>query len=344
MKKMIRIDGAKGEGGGQMLRSALSLSLITGQPFQMDQIRAGRQKPGLLRQHLAAVLAAAQVGEAEVQGAQLGSQSLSFAPKSIKPGEYKFAVGSAGSGTLVFQTVLPALMMASGKSTITIQGGTHKEAAPPFEFLDRTFLPFIRHMGPQVDLTLERYGFYPAGGGEFRACITPSARLKGLVTGVRGEIVSKSVVAVVAHLPGHIAKREIEMVAQLVSGGIQSRILDTELSPGPGNVVMIEVVSDEVTEVFTAFGKLGIAAESVAKEVVDQAREYLVSSAVAGEHLADQLLLPFALAGEGSFTALKLTQHVLSNMEIIGQFLPVSFKTVERDGHIEVVVRSGLKS
>ena len=109
LKKMIRIDGAKGEGGGQMLRSALSLSLITGQPFQMDQIRAGRQKPGLLRQHLAAVLAAAQVGEAEVQGAQLGSQSLWFAPKSIKPGEYKFAVGSAGSGTLVFQTVLPAL-------------------------------------------------------------------------------------------------------------------------------------------------------------------------------------------------------------------------------------------
>jgi RNA 3'-terminal phosphate cyclase (ATP) len=323
-----------------MLRSALSLSLVTGQPFQMENIRAGRQKPGLLRQHLAAVQAATQIGEAEVEGAQLGSPSLSFAPKTIKAGDYKFVVGSAGSGTLVFQTILPALMLASSGSTITIEGGTHNEAAPPFDFLDKTFLPFIGRMGPRVDLTLERYGFYPAGGGRFQARITPASRLLALHTGVRGETISKRAVAVVAHLPSHIAKRELETVAELFSGAVETSIVETELSPGPGNVVMIQIVSEAVTEIFTAFGKLGVSAENVAKDAVREAREYLASSAVAGEHLADQLLLPFALAGEGSFTALKLTRHVTTNMEIIRMFLPVTFDTAPHDEYVQVSVRA----
>jgi RNA 3'-terminal phosphate cyclase (ATP) len=341
VKKTIQIDGAQGEGGGQMLRSALSLSLLTGQPFQMEQIRAGRQKPGLLRQHLAAVQAATQIGAAEVEGARLGSQSLSFAPKTIEAGDYKFVVGSAGSGTLVFQTILPALMLAAGASTVTIEGGTHNESAPPFDFLDKTFLPFIRRMGPQVDLTLERYGFYPAGGGRFQARITPCTELQGLHTGVRGNIVSKRATAVVAHLPGHIAKRELEMAAELFSGSLETHVVDTELSPGPGNVVMIQIVSDAVCETFTAFGRLGVSAETVAKEAVREAREYLASSAVAGEHLADQLLLPLALAGGGSFTATKLTQHVTTNMKIVELFLPVRFETVVHDKYVEVFVRGG---
>jgi RNA 3'-terminal phosphate cyclase (ATP) len=320
VKKTIQIDGAQGEGGGQMLRSALSLSLLTGQPFQMDQIRAGRQKPGLLRQHLAAVQAATQIGAAEVEGARLGSQSLSFAPKTIKPGDYKFVVGSAGSGTLVFQTILPALMLAAGASTVTIEGGTHNESAPPFDFLDKTFL---------------------AGGGRFQARITPCTELQGLHTGVRGNIVSKRATAVVAHLPGHIAKRELEMAAELFSGSLETHVVDTELSPGPGNVVMIQIVSDAVCETFTAFGRLGVSAETVAKEAVREAREYLASSAVAGEHLADQLLLPLALAGGGSFTATKLTQHVTTNMKIVELFLPVRFETVVHDKYVEVFVRGG---
>jgi RNA 3'-terminal phosphate cyclase (ATP) len=340
VKKTIQIDGAQGEGGGQMLRSALSLSLLTGQPFQMDQIRAGRQKPGLLRQHLAAVQAATQIGAAEVEGARLGSQSLSFAPKTTKAGDYKFVVGSAGSGTLVFQTILPALMLASSPSNITIEGGTHNEAAPPFDFLDKTFLPFIRRMGPQVDLTLESYGFYPAGGGRFQARIKPSSRLIPLCTGVRGEIVSKSVTVVIAHLPVHIATRELETIQELLSGSLETSVVETKLSPGPGNVVMIQVMSDCATEVFTAFGKLGLAAEAVAKVAVLEAREYLASNAVVGEHLADQLLLPFALVGEGSFTALKLTRHAITNMAVIQKFLPVGFQINNRQHHVEVVVQS----
>ena len=171
VNNMIRIDGAKGEGGGQMLRTSLALSLLTSQPFQMENVRAGQERPGLLRQHLAAVLAAVEIGDAEVEGAQLGSQALSFAPKTIKNGNYRFVIGTAGSGTLVLQTVLPALMLASGPSTVTIEGGTHNQSAPPFDFLDRTFLPFIRRMGPEVKLSLDRYGFYPAGGGCFLSLI-----------------------------------------------------------------------------------------------------------------------------------------------------------------------------
>src|SRR2546428_9297761 len=160
---MITIDGSFGEGGGQILRTALSLSLATGTPFRIENIRAGRKKAGLLRQHLTAVLAAAEIGAAEIEGATLGSTMLTFTPKSVRAGEYRFAVGTAGSGTLVFQTILPALLRASAATRVTIEGGTHNSAAPPFDFLDRTFLPLIRKMGATVSLKLERYGFYPAG-------------------------------------------------------------------------------------------------------------------------------------------------------------------------------------
>jgi RNA 3'-terminal phosphate cyclase (ATP) len=305
----------------------------------MDNIRAGRNKPGLLRQHLAAVLAAAEIGEAKVEGAQLGSQSLSFAPKTIKAGDYRFVIGSAGSGTLVFQTVLPALMLASTGSTVAVEGGTHNEAAPPFEFLDRTFLHFIRRMGPQVQLVLDRHGFYPAGGGRFRAAITPCRKLDALHVGLRGALTQKRVTAVVANLPAHIAKREIETASHMLPG-IESRIVETKQSAGPGNVVILEIESEGVSETFIAFGQLGVSAENVAKEAIGEAREYLVSSAAAGAHLADQLLLPFALAGEGSFTALKLTRHFTTNMETIRRFLPIRFETVDRGGHVDVVVRS----
>ena len=317
VKEMIWIDGAQGEGGGQMLRTSLSLSLLTRQPFQMENIRAGREKPGLLRQHLAAVLAAAQIGEAEVVGAQLGSQALCFTPNTIKPGEYRFVIGTAGSGTLVFQTVLPALMLASAPSTLTIEGGTHNRAAPPFDFLDRAFLPVLRRMGPQVKVSLDRYGFYPAGGGCFRAEIVPCRRLTPLEVGTRGPVARKRATAIVANLPGHIAKREIETIEKMFAGGIESRIVDTKQPLGPSNVVMVEIESENATEIFTSFGQLGITAENVAKEAVREAREYLVSGAVAGEHLTDQLLLPFALAGAGRFTALKLSRHAIANMEAL---------------------------
>src|SRR5271166_6297783 len=163
--KGVILDGSIGEGGGQILRTALSLSIVTGKPFFIEKIRAGRERPGLLRQHLTAVLAAAEVGGAEVQGASLGSTELTFSPGAIRAGEYRFSVGTAGSGTLVFQTVLPALMLTAEPSRIVIEGGTHNTAAPPFDFLARTFVPLLERMGPKVVLEFESYGFYPEGGG-----------------------------------------------------------------------------------------------------------------------------------------------------------------------------------
>ncbi|HET9131034.1 MAG TPA: RNA 3'-terminal phosphate cyclase, partial [Terriglobia bacterium] len=206
---MVTIDGSFGEGGGQILRTALSLSLSTGIPFRIENIRAGRKNSGLLRQHLTAVLAAAEIGAAKVEGAILGSPILTFTPNSLRGGEYHFAVGTAGSGTLVFQTILPALMRAPTPSRVIIEGGTHNYAAPPFDFLDRAFMPLVRQMGVNVSLKLERYGFYPAGGGRFIAEIEPCVSLKPIELGVRGEILSKRVTAIVANLSPRIGEREI---------------------------------------------------------------------------------------------------------------------------------------
>jgi RNA 3'-terminal phosphate cyclase (ATP) len=183
---LIRIDGRLGEGGGQILRTSLSLSLVTGKAFRIENIRAGREKPGLLRQHLAAVLAAAEVCGGEVEGAVPGSSCLTFRPGPVRPGQYRFSVGTAGSATLVFQTVLPALMLGSWPSSVEVEGGTHNMAAPPYDFLSRTFVPLVNRMGPNVSLRFERYGFYPAGGGRFSAEIQPAVALKPLHLGERG--------------------------------------------------------------------------------------------------------------------------------------------------------------
>src|SRR5437016_14011706 len=182
---MISIDGSEGEGGGQILRTSLALSLVRGQPFRMERIRARRQKPGLLRQHLTAVEAAKTVGCAEVEGAAMNSQTLEFRPGPVTPGNYRFAVGTAGSATLVLQTVLPSLLTASDRSTLTLEGGTHNPLAPPFDFLARSFMPLIHWMGPNVELELRNPGFYPAGGDRFHARIEPAKRLFPLVLNER---------------------------------------------------------------------------------------------------------------------------------------------------------------
>jgi len=337
---MVRIDGSFGEGGGQILRSSLSLSLVTGKPFRIENIRANRHKPGLLRQHLTAVQAAAEVGSAEVEGASLGSKALTFVPGKIRAGDFRFAIGTAGSGTLVLQTILPALITAAGPSRVEIEGGTHNPAAPPFDFLQRSFIPLIERMGPKVKLELERYGFYPAGGGRIVVEITPTDVLKPMNVEERGEITTKRATALVANLPYHIAKRELDTVGKLLNWDAELlRCEDTKNSVSPGNLVTIELASSNVTQIFTAFGKLGVSAEDVAKDAAEQAHAYMHSTAVADEHLADQLLLPIALAGGGSFTAMSLNMHARTNMEVIRAFLPVRFEVVEAQGRSRVSVQ-----
>jgi RNA 3'-terminal phosphate cyclase (ATP) len=338
---MIRIDGSTGEGGGQMLRSALSLSLVTGKAFRIENIRAKREKPGLLRQHLTAVLAASEIAGAEAEGATLGSKTLTFTPGLVRPGNYQFSIGTAGSGTLVLQTILPALMTASSRSEITIEGGTHNMQAPPLDFLQKAFLPVINRLGPKVEVCLEKYGFYPAGGGRFTVTIEPCVRLSSIELLERGEIERRSAIAIVANLPRSIAQREVDTVEKLLNWDAEcTQIVETRNSVGPGNIVLIELASANVTEVFCGFGRIGASAESVAAEAADDVRSYLVSGAAAGEHFADQLLLPFALAGGGSFSAATLNMHARTNMEIIRKFLLVSFEVVEQGTQIAVSVKS----
>lgn len=321
---MIVIDGSRGEGGGQVLRSSLALSLVTGQPFRIEKIRAGRPKPGLMRQHLTAVNAAADVGSADVEGAQIGSQALVFCPRSVKPGKYHFAVGTAGSCTLVLQTVLPALLTADSPSELVLEGGTHNPNAPPFDFLAKAFLPLIRKMGPKVHATLLRPGFYPAGGGRFTVSIVPAARLKRLDLPERGQILACSAQGTVAKLPRSIAERELKVVRDSLDWGEQCcEVIEETLSQGPGNFLCLEIRSEHVTEVFTGFGERGVSAENVARETVREVQEYLQAGVPVGRHLADQLLLPIALAGGGSFRTLAPTRHLSTNAEVIRQFLPV---------------------
>jgi len=338
---MIRIDGSTGEGGGQMLRSALSLSLVTGKAFRMENIRAKRERPGLLRQHLTAVLAASEISGAEVDGATLGSKALTFTPGPVRSGNYHFAIGTAGSGTLVLQTILPALMTASGRSEITIEGGTHNMQAPPLDFLQKAFLPVINRLGPKVEIRLEKYGFYPAGGGRFIATIEPCERLSSIQLLERGEIERRSAVAIVANLPRSIGQRETDTIVKLLNWDEQStQIVETKNSIGPGNIVLVELAGTNVTEMFCGFGRIGASAESVASEAADAVRSYLASGALAGEHLTDQLLLPFALAGRGAFTAEKLNLHSRTNMEIIRHFLPVDFVTTEEGSFTTVEIKT----
>lgn len=318
---MITIDGSYDEGGGQILRTALALSISTRTPFRIEKIRAGRKLPGLLRQHLAAVKAAAEIGKAEVRGDAMGSQELTFTPKDIVPGKYKFSVGSAGSTTLVLQTVLPVLMLASKPTSLTLEGGTHNPAAPPYDFLERTFVPLLNRMGGHVQTELVTPGFYPAGGGVMKAMIQPPSDLKSLNLTKRGRPRGRVARVLIANLPRTIAERELAVIGEKLSWEASCLRIEVLSSVGPGNAVLLEVESENITEVFAGYGERGIRAERVAEDVVLATRRYLASEVAVGEHLADQLLLPMALVKGGVFTTFPPSQHTRTNIDIIGRFM-----------------------
>jgi RNA 3'-terminal phosphate cyclase (ATP) len=327
---VLTIDGSYGEGGGQILRTSLALSLVTRTPFRIDKLRAGRAKPGLMRQHLTAVKAAVAVGRASVRGDEVGSQTLEFHPKEPAPGQYHFSVGTAGSATLVLQTVLPALLTAGAPSLLVLEGGTHNPFAPTFDFLDRVFLPLLRRMGADVTATLERVGFYPAGGGRFTVVVKPAPALVPLHLVERGAIRARRATAMFALLPFDVPRRELATVgAQLRWEEAWCRPLEVQ-SAGPGNVVQIEIESENMTELFTGFGERGVRAEAVGAGVAAEAAEYLDADVPVGRHLADQILLPLAMARGGSFQTLSPTRHTQTQAEMIRRFLgkPISYEEV----------------
>lgn len=337
---MITIDGATGEGGGQILRSALTLSAATGQPFQIKKIRAKRKKPGLMRQHLTCVNAIAEICGAHVDGASIGSTELIFTPGDIRSGAYHFRVGTAGSSLLVFQTVLPVLVMADTPSTVRFEGGTHTLNAPSFETIDESFLPTLRAMGIAVETRLEKRGFYPAGGGRWQAEITPSDTVKPLELTDRGAATSVTAEAMISNLSGKIAEREVAAFREELNLTDDQAFIRTYNTSGPGNCCVVRLGFENTQEVFTGYGHLKISAEGVAKNLSHEVRHFLKRDAAVGPYKADQLLLPLALGAGGRFTTPQPTPHFETNCDTIKAFLDVSISSRQiRDGLWDVDVR-----
>tara|TARA_B100000446_G_scaffold61867_1_gene58325 strand:+ start:21401 stop:22453 length:1053 start_codon:yes stop_codon:yes gene_type:complete len=315
--KVIVIDGSQGEGGGQIFRTTLTLAMCLGKSVRIKNIRAGRNRPGLLRQHLACLRAAKEISGAEVTGDELGSSVVTFEPGKVKSGEYRFAIGSAGSTTLVFQTVLMPLLLAEDVSELYLEGGTHNGMAPSFDYIEQCFLPVLSGIGCRIEIDLERYGFYPAGGGAWRVRIHPANKIQPLTLVERGEVINEEAVALSARIPAHVTERELSQVKKKCywpESSLKQKLVSSE---GPGNMVSLRVNVGEVTEVFESVGERNVSAERVAGRAIRDMKRYLEAGVPVGEYLADQLVLPMALGRGGRFRTLKPSQHLLTNVEVI---------------------------
>ncbi len=333
---MIEIDGKSGEGGGQILRSAVSLSAVTGKPFRVFDIRARRKNPGIQKQHLQSIIAAQKACNALCRGAQLGSDELEFHPGGIEGGHFEFDIQSAGSTTLVLQTLLPILFKAEELSTVVIRGGTHNPMGPPFEFIRDAFIPAIASMGYSARVELVKHGFYPAGGGEIAATIDPvlddNKRPADFVE--RGDVKSVRAKIILSNLPLHIAEREREVITESLGCSIDDVEIEMVPAPNhPGNVVVITASIGNLAMVFSSIGEKRKRAEDVAREALNAYWEWYNSGAVVCPYLADQLLLFMAMSGGGRFTTNAVTAHLKTNIDTIHKFM---------DARIEWAARSGI--
>jgi len=322
------LDGSIGEGGGQVLRSALTLSLLTGQAFHMTRIREARPRPGLFPQHLAAVQAAAQISGAELSGDRIGSRELRFAPGPVRPGQYHFDIGTAGATALVLQTVLLPLAVADGASRLSVSGGTHVPWSPCFHYLDWHWRPLLARIGIAFRLELAMAGFYPQGGGELRALIPGGARPLALQLVERGALLRLRGLSAVADLPLEIAARQRDQALRRLGGrvpNVEVRI-DVEALPARsrGTVLLLLAEFEHSQACFFALGARGKRAERVADEAVDGLFGFLEGRGAVDRWMADQLLLPLALAGPGSvLSTAAVSSHLLTNAAVIGRFLPL---------------------
>jgi RNA 3'-terminal phosphate cyclase (ATP) len=333
-KRVITVDGALGEGGGQVLRSSLALSLITGKSFDMIHIRSRRAKPGLMAQHLKAVEAAAAVGTARVEGARLGSQSLIFEPSGMRSGEYHFDIGTAGSTSLVLQTILLPLSFAREGSSVTIVGGTHVPWSPSFHYLELQWLHYMRKIGFNIRMNLDAAGFYPRGGGLVRAAVQPAAAVSPICLTSRGALKKIRGISGVANLDVSVAERQRLRAYRRLEhalGPVEIEILQLP-SPSKGTFLLLLGEFENSQCCFSALGARGKSAERVADEAVDGFLEFLATDGAVDYHLADQLILPLALAsGASRVRTSRITSHLMTNAEIVKMFLPVS---IEMDGQI----------
>ncbi len=340
---MIRIDGSMGEGGGQVLRTALALSACTGKAFTIEKIRAKRKKSGLMRQHLTCVHAAQEICSAEISGDEISSQQLVFKPGFLLADEYHFAVGSAGSAMLVLQTVLPPLLMAPASSTVVLEGGTHNPLSPTFHYISEVFLPMVNRFGGQCSAELKTWGFYPAGGGRVEVKVVPFGKPNRLDLCRSGDMLGAEVLAAVSKIPWEIAEDESLAIVKSVRFPVSKRRAITVDSVGPGNVAMVRVDFQHGSAMFTGFGELGVSRRKVAHIASVGANRFVKSQAAVDEHLADQILIPMALAGGGSFTTTEPSLHTKTNLQVIKLFLPVDFSITRLDEQLWKIELSSLQ-
>jgi RNA 3'-terminal phosphate cyclase (ATP) len=334
---MITIDGSYGEGGGQIVRTALALSCVTGTPVRINNVRKNRSKPGLQPQHLTGVLACARISRATVEGAVLGSGRLVFSPGRIIGGDYAFDVeqtagkGSAGSVALILQAILLPLSRADAPSRIVLHGGTHVPRSPSIQYVSDVFLPVVRLIGINGDIELITWGFYPIGKGDAVARIEPSRELRGLTWDRPGPIARVSGVSAVANLPRTIAERQRSSAAQaLAAAGIEAdiRLIDAP-AVGRGTACFLKTEAHHRIGGFGSLGAIGKRAEAVGREAAEECLTCLKSGATVDRHLADQLLPYLALAhGPSSVTTEAVTTHLLTNLWVIRHF-------VEREVNVE---------
>jgi RNA 3'-phosphate cyclase len=327
----VELDGSSGEGGGQILRSSLTLSLLTGRPFHLRHIRARRARPGLQPQHLMCVRAAAQVGQAEVKGDSKDSTDLVFEPGPVAPGKYSFPIGTAGATSLVLQTVyLPLALKGDVPSEVTVTGGTHVPRSPAFHFLDTTWRPYLELLGLRLKLRMPRPGFYPRGGGVLEAHIQPCPRLYGLQLEPAPKPTRATGFSAVAGLPEDIASRQARRAVKRLEDRLAEVDLREETWPGgPGTVLAVVLETAPVPTLFFSLGERGKRAERVADEAVDETFAYLKAGPGIDPHSADQLVLPLAVAsGPSAYPVAEVTQHLVTNVAVIRHF-------VDRDIQLE---------
>jgi RNA 3'-terminal phosphate cyclase (ATP) len=325
----MEIDGSMGEGGGQLLRTALTLAMCTGAPIRLRHLRARRARPGLRAQHLAAVHAAAAICGARVSGATLASGDLEFIPGAVRPGHYDIDVGTAGSTLLVLQTILLPLSFCGAPSSVVLRGGTHNPLAPTFEFVRDAWLPLIERLGFRAQLTLERHGFIPHGGGVIRALIEPRRPGRVLDLMERGPVRRCGVEVLLSRLPEDIGRREIATLRERLGVPEEACRIDSVTASGPGNALHVRLDCAHVTTLFVGFGRRGVPAETVAGRIAEEVRCYLDADVALDRHLADQLLLPLALAAGGRFSTLSPSGHTTTNAAVIGLFLPATYEARE---------------
>lgn len=336
---MVEIDGSYGEGGGQVPRTSLALAAVLGRELRVRSIRAGRPKPGMAAQHLAGVLAAAEVCGARVEGATTGSTELVFEPGRIRGGSYRWEVGTAGSVCLVAQTVLPPLLFAPRPSFVEITGGTNVPWSPSFEYLDRVFLPALRLMGAEVHATRLRPGFYPKGGGAVHLEVLPLAEpLRPLDWRERGELRGLEAISLVeARLAKHIINRQLAAAQKALGATGVRATRDHAEALSPGTMLLLAASFQHGAAGFTALGERGKPAEKVGEEAGRACASFLAGSASVDEHLADQLALYAALAqGRTGCVTERVTEHLRTNLWVIGQFLEAPMSCDAESGAVEI--------